>query len=289
VTAICAVPAGSRWARSQVDAFAALDAAPGLLLLRGDRQATIGAVWRALVTRADWRTRTVTVTWSTVQAQSGRSRATVARALAWLRGAGLLGIVHTGASAAAIGGDTNRCPTYVLAVPLAGDQVDERTPAQPAEPAQSLVDELETPTGPVGSVSRPYAGAREDDTPAGPDGPSATRNPAPTSTTRPSWSLSAAPSTRAEQLAAAEALRYDAVTLRPMSARLIRHVLRPWFVAGWSPRDVLHALDHTPDGQPWRYAGMPRATAAWARYRLGAWLDDTGTPLPSRSQRARRP
>jgi hypothetical protein len=276
VAIVCALPAGSRRARDQAEALAALDRVDELLPLRGDRQATIAAVWAALVHRADWPTRTVTTTWAALQAASDRSRATVGRCLAWLREVGLLGVVATGASAAALGTDTNRCPTYVLAIPA----------------GPSPVDELETPPGPVGSVVPPYAGARENSpavhNPARPGGRLATPETAARSGGRPMWPLSVAPVTRRDQLDACEALRWDAVTLRPLSGRMLRHLLRPWFGAGWSPRDVVHALDHLPTGQPWRYAGTPKAPAAWVRFRLAAWTDPaTGAPVASRSQRAR--
>jgi hypothetical protein len=276
VAIVCALPAGSRRARDQVDALRALDAVPELLTLRGDRQATIAAVWAALVNRSDWPTRTVTTTWAALQDAASRSRATVARSLAWLRSVGLLGVVATGASAAALGGDLNRCPTYVLAIPVGPDPVDE----------------LETPPEPLGSYVPPYAGAREIrpvvDNPARPDGRLATPKTAARTGERPAWSLSVAPVTRRDQLAACEALRWDAVTLRPLTGRMLRHLLRPWLAAGWTPRDVLYALDHLPTGEAWRYAGQPRAVAAWVRYRLAQWTDPgTGAPVASRTQRAR--
>lgn len=277
VAVICALPAGSRRAHDQAEALRALEAAPGLNLLRSDRQATIGAVWAALVRRSDWASRTVTTSWEVLCATSGRSRATVARSLAWLREAGLLGVVETGATAAAIGSDRNRLPTYVLAVPV----------------APAPVDELETPPGGSTSVVPPIAGARENsptpvDNQARPDGHLATTKPTAAAGRRPSWPMSAAPGNRREQLEACEQLRWEAVTLRPLSARMLRHILRPWLEAGWSPRDVLHALDHLPSGEAWRYAGLPRAVAAWVRYRLAAWTDPaTGVPVASRSQRAR--
>lgn len=275
VAAVCAVPGGSRKARGQAEALRALQDVPDLAMMRADRQATLAAVWQALVWRADWSTMVVTVAWDQLAAASGRSRRTVARCLAWYRSVGLLGVVYTGATAQMLGGDTNRAPAYVLCLPEFSQ-------------AMSPVDEHGTPTEPGGSVHSQSARARLDTTPAAPDGALATdQNPA-ARRPAPTWSLSDVPRTRRERLDAAEALRWHSVTLRPISPRMLRHILRPWHDAGWTPRDVLHALDHLPGGEAWRYAGLPRVPAAWVRYRLGAWLDLDGRPVASRSQRARR-
>jgi hypothetical protein len=64
---------------------------------------------------------------------------------------------------------------------------------------------------------------------------------------------------------------------RRESARFLR--------AGWLPRDVSYAAEHTPDGIPWAMDDPVRHPRAHFRWRLSRWLGPDGTPLPSRSQR----
>src|SRR5690606_5759290 len=96
-----------------------------------------------------------------------------------------------------------------------------------------------------------------------------------------------APATRGQQLDAARAMQHAAFPLRRISARHLRSIARPFFRAGWTPRDVLYAIDTRPDGTPWPHSGADevRHLGAWLRHRLAAWASPTG-PLPSRSQRA---
>jgi hypothetical protein len=69
------------------------------------------------------------------------------------------------------------------------------------------------------------------------------------------------------------------------------HLAGPFEAAGWSPRDVQHAIDHDPDGVQHRHpvAGV-RHPAAWLRARLARWLEPGDgpwkhrRPRPSRSQ-----
>ena len=64
---------------------------------------------------------------------------------------------------------------------------------------------------------------------------------------------------------------------RRESARFLR--------AGWLPRDVSYAAEHTPGGIPWAMDDPVRHPRAHLRWRLSRWLGPDGTPLPSRSQR----
>jgi hypothetical protein len=65
--------------------------------------------------------------------------------------------------------------------------------------------------------------------------------------------------------------------LRRVTPQLLRHVLRPQLSAGWTVADILHALDHTPDGERHWHTGDVRHVAAWVRHRLKAWA---GQPAP---------
>lgn len=72
--------------------------------------------------------------------------------------------------------------------------------------------------------------------------------------------------------------------LRQLSAEHLRHLYRVFWIAGWLPQDVLHALDHGSDGRQHRYSAEVRSPAGRVRWRLALWLGPDGTPLPSRSQ-----
>jgi hypothetical protein len=91
--------------------------------------------------------------------------------------------------------------------------------------------------------------------------------------------------TRDERLALCERLRAESPPVRAAgSARRLRHLLRPWLLAGWSARGLLYAVDHTPDGAPWRFAWRSvrelRNPAGWLLHRLRAWRDPHQRPLP---------
>ncbi|MGH3408964.1 MAG: hypothetical protein ACRDRJ_41675 [Streptosporangiaceae bacterium] len=93
------------------------------------------------------------------------------------------------------------------------------------------------------------------------------------------------PHTRAEMRIAAEALRERVPLLRELSVEHLRHLLRPyWAGAGWTPADVLHCLDHRPDGRQQPYSDRVRHVPGWIRYRLSAWHDADGTPMQSPGQ-----
>ena len=100
-----------------------------------------------------------------------------------------------------------------------------------------------------------------------------------------SASLGAVPQNRTEALAAAEAMQERARLLGRLSAEHLRHLARPFFAAGWTPGDLLHALDHDTRGRQHGCSAGVRSPAGWIRARLAAWLGPDGIPLPSRSQR----
>ena len=97
--------------------------------------------------------------------------------------------------------------------------------------------------------------------------------------------LAAVPENRTEALAAAQVMQERARVLRRISAEHLRHLARPFFAAGWSPRDLLHAIDHEPGGRQHGYTAGVRSPAGWIPSRLAAWFGPNGVPLPSRSQR----
>jgi hypothetical protein len=150
-------------------------------------------------------------------------------------------------------------------------------PPGTGEPAAEAGERLEVGpllVLPLGENLPPFARAR----PTPPTGAN-TANPS------PAWPLAATPGSKAEARKAAETLRQASLDLRRISARHVRHLVAVFFAAGWTPGDVLHALDHTPDGRPWPYAGTPRHVPGWVRHRLRPWLDADGRPARSKSQR----
>ncbi|GAA2873473.1 hypothetical protein GCM10020220_073420 [Nonomuraea rubra] len=97
------------------------------------------------------------------------------------------------------------------------------------------------------------------------------------------------PGTRKHALQIAQKIHDASTTLRRLSPWYIRHLTRVFVAAGWTAGDVLHALDHQPDGAAWTYTWTSRDqirnVPGWVRFRLSMWLDEHGRPLPGKSQR----
>lgn len=254
---LAACPAGSRRAAGQASWLAALRAHPDFGLLRADAASRLLELAWVLAARASWRTQTTMPTWATLAELTGLSRRSVARHLAWLRAAGLLGVVETGSTAAArplaLSDGRNRAAVYVLAVP---------TP----EP----VDETGTPTGVLTVGEDPVARASRSPRPQGGPGDGDASG----------WPLHAPTRTGAQRLAAARRLAAELPWLAGVGERRIRHVLRAHLAAGWAVRDVLYALDHAPDGTAWTYTADVTRPGGWLAWRLRQWTAG-GVPLPA--------
>lgn len=54
-------------------------------------------------------------------------------------------------------------------------------------------------------------------------------------------------------------------------AAAVTSAARPLLLAGWTPRDVVTALTHRPDGSRWRAESAIRAPYRWSRWRLTHW------------------
>lgn len=88
-------------------------------------------------------------------------------------------------------------------------------------------------------------------------------------------------------VATARLLAEKAPVLRGAWDTVIGWALRPYVRAGWTASDVLWALDHRPDGNPWTHTTKVHHVLGWLRHRLAYWLDPEGTPLRSpRQERA---
>ncbi|WP_027343563.1 hypothetical protein [Hamadaea tsunoensis] len=95
---------------------------------------------------------------------------------------------------------------------------------------------------------------------------------------------------RAEQEQAARWLAYELVSLRALPTDELRRRTRKFFEAGWSPMDIVHALDFDPDGSLVRFAPSAEDPADRVQRRvlnlLSAWCDENGDPLLSPAQQA---
>lgn len=292
-----AVPHGSVRAAHGTHVQQALLAHPGYARCYAARQRTLRTVLAVLIARADYQSMTTRPGWDHLITHTGKSRRTIARALATLRTWGLIGIVASGRTAAYAslnedGERTNEAAVYVLCTPSPLALVHSPTVAG--------VDENGTPPALGGShlknLKKTHTRAHETNhhgTATPPEsitcGYAAGTHSTPH---RPEllWPAHKTTASKKQRLAAAAELRRRVFLLRPMSTKDIRSTTRDFLLAGWTVADLHHALDHQPNEQPWPHHGIPETTNAprlrgWLRYRLNAWRTTTGEPLRSRDQR----
>lgn len=260
-----ALPRGAARASSQQQWLDVVRQHEDFAHLRADARRTVLTIATHLARAADWTSMTSRPTWEALGERSGRSRATVARVLARLRKASLLGVVVTGRSAGyapmALDDGQAEAALYVLAVP--------------SPVAAVPVDEDETPSAPLpGERQNPVRARGNRDRPGGDR--SAT-----------SWPRFATAKRKDDRRAASSALKRHAPVLRSLSDAKLASLLREFFLAGWTVADVQHALDTRGDGTPWPHSGAQgvRNPAGWLIHRLSAWREG-GTVTRSRSQRA---
>ncbi|RCV53541.1 hypothetical protein [Marinitenerispora sediminis] len=89
--------------------------------------------------------------------------------------------------------------------------------------------------------------------------------------------------TRSDVHSACELLRQRDTSLRGVAFTDLRAEAARFFSAGWSTADLLHALSHRPDGQPWP-RGEGYQGVEWLEHRLRNWKTPTGDIRPSVSQ-----
>jgi hypothetical protein len=258
--------------------------------LRSDARRNLFAIAQLLANWASWTSLASAPGWDTLREATGLGRATVARWLAWLRHQGLLVIVEPGSTPqfrpmALADLDGNRRAVYALTVPMAvADCASHDSVAGADEPSLTSVDATST-----GSET-PTASRRD----------ASSGNQWLSQLTRARANVQASPGllwitaleTQRDRLLAAEEMRGRSGVFRRRSARLWRHVLRPWFEAGWTASDIFWHIDHLPDhlggGQhPYAFrddARDLRNPIGWVLFRLRLWLVD-GEISRSRSQR----
>ena len=288
-----AIPAGSKRARNQRRYLRAVIADPEITALRADARRAVLELARVLARHANWREMTSWRPRERACAEIGSSRdpskplsiSAYKRARQVLEERGFLGLVAQGWTSALRAGvlddGTGTSAVFVLTVPCR----KQRLPADGESPRVN---------GPLtGSRSDPGKALRAREARAEVKGEDPevkgekARAPRGQPMLPPSgvFPLGAVPENRTEALGAARAMQERARLLRRISAEHLRHLARPFFAAGWSPRDVLHAIDHEPGGRQHGYSAGVRSPAGWIRSRLAGWLGPDGVPLPSRSQR----
>ena len=296
-----AVPAGSSRAPSQLAFLRAVAEHPDLDRLRVDGRATVLEVAKHLAWTASWDAMTTRPTWAALGERTGRSRATIARAIGQLRAAGLVGVVATGRSGqyapAAIDKGAAEAAVYVLCVPSPLAPVDEvetptgaspvsethpphaRASESPAEPLRgTLVAAAARPGAPVGLQA---VGERPSRPADGPDSPREPSRPA----DEPDSPNDAKDGRRLE---VARALQERLPVLRRISDRHVASLVREFVLAGWTTSELVVAVDRRPDGTTWPHDGAAGVgnVGAWLRFRLAAWRDDAGTVQMSPGRRA---
>ena len=289
------VPDGSRRAESQGSWLRTVQDCPDLGGLRADTWASTWAVAQLLAWTADWASLTTRPTLDVLVERSGRSRATVGRALRRLRAAGLLGIVAKGRSAeySTTKGGGAEAAVYVLAEPMPLPPVDEH--------------EHPTPSGDAGNPSHACAREANDSSAAlraRPSAPAARCAPVgrpgedsgdPPADRAASDELDERPTDRGtwvplrpdERRRTADELQARLPVLRRISARHVAWIVRPWAEAGWSSADLAEAIDRRPDGTRWPHDGADGVgnVGAWLAYRLTPWRTPDGAVRPSPAQR----
>lgn len=268
-------------AADQASWLRAVRAHPVLDTMNANGRTTLLAIAEQLAWSADWQTMTTRPTWALLGQHAGRSRATVARHLKRLRDAGLVGVVVSGwmADGPAALDQGPDAALYVLATPSPVTAVDkDETPSQfrfgfvfssvlgqPRTRARGA--EAEPLRGrAIAAAARPSRLSRERQL----------DQPPPRAT-----------SAQTDRQARILEVQRRVPATRSVSFKAMRSILRPFFLAGWTVNDVVHAVDYRPDGSLWPHEGSRgvRVPKGWLPYRLSAWVDDAGTVRRSPSQR----
>ncbi|WP_433355470.1 hypothetical protein ACQP25_16815 [Microtetraspora malaysiensis] len=228
---------------------------------------------------ADWTAMTTRPTEQRIADDLDLALSTVKRWIRWLRERGFLGVVEEGTTNRYRRGNRyghdddglgNRAAVWVLCVPA--PELDEH---------DTLTDK--TTTEPPSCTSR--RGVQEGPTHAREERSSSRSRKRISTTDEPA----ATPGARKHALQTAQKLHDTDPILSRLSLWYIRHLTRAFVAAGWTAADVQHALNHQPDGSAWTYTWTSRDqirnVPGWVRYRLSAWLDEHGRPLPGKSQR----
>lgn len=264
-----AIPEGYRaptsaaaWMRRVVEQHPAVQA------LRTDHRDRVLAVAGAIADYTDRRSLTARPTWEILAAAAAVPRRALARWLRWLRQHLLLAHVEQGSTAqfrrGPDDGAGNRAAVYAL--------------IRPSAPAAHCVADTPSDLPTEGSLPT----ARENELSTQPAALRAAGCP-----DQEPWPDTVVARTGAERLSAAQTIRVVSPVARRVSDRHVRSLIRPFMVAGWCTRDIVHALDFMPDGEAHRYAYNAadlRSPGGWIAHRLRLWVAEDGAPLPGHRQ-----
>ncbi len=280
-----AVPAGSRRARDQREW---LRAATGLIDAAGwyaCRSAHYAEIARVYGRYMDWTARTTRPGHERVAQLAGTSVRTVRRCVRWLHEQGLMGTVSPGTTpllrpgilhGLADAAERNDAAVYVLAVPRRKRLTTSALMSSGEFGRLSVLRRRTVKAPRAGSVQAGKVKGQKARPAAGP--PCVPRSGA-------EFPIGRNPETHSEGLAAAAAMRDRSRLLARLSREHLRWLAKRFFAAGWTPGDVMHALDYDPGGRQHGYSADVRHVAGWVRYRLSLWTDPQGVPVASRSQR----
>lgn len=304
-------------------------AASAMATVRSDYAKTLGAIVTALADDAE-NGSTSAPTWPALAAAAGCVERTVGRWIAWLRQRRLLVTAEHGSTEAtrpaSMALEGNRAAVYLLTQPLPDlDEPAAQAQGRAADVAPvSVTDVGVTPPAlPLRRRGRKPTRGRANRHKRG------EQHPAPIS---PPWGAAGKDAEdeegrreghqsgyqradgrtrgdqRAADLAIAAALRRSALDLRSISDAAVRSVIRPLTATGWGVADLIHAIDHEPDGTRRWYTSAPAlpvasldvdgvapqgrrerpavpvgSPVAWLHWRLRAWQ---GLPGPATARRA---
>src|SRR6185437_6302664 len=265
----------ARWLRAAEDAIDA--ACLGGEITRADARRNVLVITRVIGWAADWDTGRTRPTLARLMEVSGLSRRCVQYWCRWIERQGLLEVLEPGT--------TPRFSPGILTGPDAGNLAREWRLTIPGDQTCTPPVLIFAP-GVEPEVSSPTRARARADTKSNEDRRSAPDSPFPSSPppSRPRRSPRKA-QRRRERLTLAEDLRAEHPVLRRMSARALRSALRELFAAGWTPADVLYALDQLPDDSRHIHEDAVRSPAGWLASRMAHWLGPDGTPLAPHSVR----
>jgi hypothetical protein len=299
-------PAGQgQWLR-------ALRRQPWVEAARVDARRNVLKLARLVALYAQWDTLESRPTWGRLIARSGLSERTVARWLQELRVRGWLAHLEHGSTPttrpmALAHLDGNRAALYGLRIPLtpeealtqAGERLvvglagmlEEGHDDVPEQPEQGRVgDKNGTPPLSVKDLSQELGdGFLRASTPVDNSSRKTCGQATTTKTALRAGSEKASvpdlsimvPVSGYEMLACADWLRSELPVFARCSRKLVRHLCKPYWRAGWCGRDIAHAMDHRPSvfSQPTRVLLIPShvvSPAQFIRSRLAAWRTPTG-------------
>lgn len=284
-----------------------------------DFRRNVRAVAELLLQRVDYPTRTTTPGWDWIMAGARiRSESTLAKVLRFLNAIGYLGTVAKGRSAQYTplssdehsrwpgidGGRVADRAVYVLCEPMTEEELSDAGAAE-AERMDNK-GKLEGFLAAIGDVEKKCS----------PNQNQAKRNPksirewaSPTlkgyfralseryqdsggDRTDLAWprdrttDANDEATARRNELNAARTLQWYAPALARLSTALVARMCAPFFRRGWTVNDILHAIDHRPDGSLWAHDAFHGALniAPIFQHRMNAWRLN-GQPVYSLYQR----